>query len=414
MKLGTPGFAGTALREAREARGITASSLSDLLGVTRSAVSQYELGIQSPRPEILERICSALNLPASHFLGRPQLEDFRIVFYRSMSADTKQARLRAERRLQWLRSMTEYLKGYVEMPSANLPHFAFPQDPKKITLRDIEQAAIETRELWGVGDAPIANLLRTVENNGVVVAYDDMGNDTMKAASAWAKAEGSYVLLSSHLVAASARYELARQIGHLVLHRQIVKQQLATNNDFALLKQQASRFGAALLLPESSFSADLYSLSLDAMRIVKQKWKTPIGVMIKRMTDLKSITADQATRLCIGKSRRGWKESTEPLDDELPIENPRLLSESVSLLIEEQVLSKSEILHDLPYSDRDLELLTGMPQGYITDTMPVISIIPPKQRRLELTRGTPAPLISFPAPAKSTPEVKYKKRKGGQ
>jgi hypothetical protein len=140
----------------------------------------------------------------------------------------------------------------------------------------------------------------------------------------------------------------------------------------------------------------LYSFSLDAMRILKQKWKVPIGVMIKRIEDLKLVGKDQAKRLWIGKARRRWKDSSEPLDEELQVEQPRLLSESVTLLVDEQILSKSEILRDLPFSDRDVELLIGMPQGYLTDTMPVISILPPKQRRLELSTGVSAPVVSFP------------------
>ena len=39
MKLGTPGFVGPRLREAREGRGLTAMSLAELLGITRSAIS---------------------------------------------------------------------------------------------------------------------------------------------------------------------------------------------------------------------------------------------------------------------------------------------------------------------------------------------------------------------------------------
>jgi transcriptional regulator with XRE-family HTH domain len=41
---GTPGFVGDRLREAREARGLSAVSLADLLGITRQAISLYESG----------------------------------------------------------------------------------------------------------------------------------------------------------------------------------------------------------------------------------------------------------------------------------------------------------------------------------------------------------------------------------
>jgi Zn-dependent peptidase ImmA (M78 family)/transcriptional regulator with XRE-family HTH domain len=395
MKLGTPGFDGHRLRKAREARGLSASSLADLLGVTRSAVSQYELSIQTPRSEIVERACRALNLPAAYLLSADEGEQFETVFYRSMGADTKTSRIRAVRRLEWLNSVTQYLKAFVEMPIGTLPVLGFPRNPRKITNQDVEQAAIGTRNAWGISDAPITNLVRTAENNGVVVGQDEFASDALTAVSAW-HGRDAYILMALNLVAVFTRYELARQIGHLVLHRGVHQQQLATNVDFAILRDQASRFAAALLLPEGPFCNDLYAFSLDAMRIAKQKWRAPISIMILRLQNLGLISDEEAKRLWISKSRRRWKDGDEPLDDELAPEKPRLLSESVNLLVEEQVLSKAEILAGLPYSDRDIELLAGLPQGYLTDTMPVVTIVAPRQRRLELSGGESAPIIDFP------------------
>jgi len=411
MRLGTPGFVGSRLRKAREARGLSASSLADLLGVTRSAVSQYELSIQTPRSEILERACQALNLPAAYFLSADEGEPFKTIFYRSMGTDTKTSRMRAARRLEWLYSITQYLKASVEMPTGKLPFLGFPRDPRKISNKDVEQAAIGTRNAWAIGDAPVANLVRTAENNGIVVGQDDFPSDALTAVSAWHEKD-PYVLTASNLVTGFTRYEVARQIGHLVLHPAVHQEQLATNNDFGILRDQASRFAAALLLPEAPFCNDLYAFSLDAMRIAKQKWRAPISIMILRLQHLGVISAEEGKRLFIGKSHRRWKDGDEPLDEELPPERPRLLSESVSLLVEEQVLSKAEILADIPYSDRDIELLTGLQQGYLTDTMPIVTIAGPRQRRLELSSGAPAPVLDFPQNAKTGIRKRPKVQRG--
>ena len=63
MRAGTPGFVGARLREGREARGLTAIALSEILGVSRQAVSQYENSQQTPRPEIMLKIEQVLGLP---------------------------------------------------------------------------------------------------------------------------------------------------------------------------------------------------------------------------------------------------------------------------------------------------------------------------------------------------------------
>src|SRR5215212_8094956 len=112
MRPGTPGFVGARLREGREARGLTATALSEILDVTRQSVSQYENEQQTPRPEVMQKIEQVLNLPPA-FFSRPVVGEpgERKIFYRSMSSATKHARARMDRRYDWLREITDYLQG---------------------------------------------------------------------------------------------------------------------------------------------------------------------------------------------------------------------------------------------------------------------------------------------------------------
>ena len=43
------------------------------------------------------------------------------LFYRSMVANTKVARLRAERKYVWLKQLFSYVKGFIRIPNVNLP-----------------------------------------------------------------------------------------------------------------------------------------------------------------------------------------------------------------------------------------------------------------------------------------------------
>jgi predicted transcriptional regulator len=54
MKPGTPGFVGARLKEAREARFLSAIALADLVGVSRQAISLYENGAKTPGPEVMQ------------------------------------------------------------------------------------------------------------------------------------------------------------------------------------------------------------------------------------------------------------------------------------------------------------------------------------------------------------------------
>jgi transcriptional regulator with XRE-family HTH domain len=126
---GTPRFVGARLREGREARGLSAIALAQLLGVTRAAVSQYEGGAATPRPAIMERICQLLSLPPQFFWRPLPTSSAATIFYRSLTSATKEARTRAERRFWWLPlGIVPYLSEFVDFPEVNFPTVDPPAD----------------------------------------------------------------------------------------------------------------------------------------------------------------------------------------------------------------------------------------------------------------------------------------------
>ena len=87
MRQRTSGFVGRALKEAREARELTATSLADLIGVSRQAVSQYENGTQTPSPYVMRRLIEVLRFPYHFFLGLPTPDEKDLIFFRSVESD---------------------------------------------------------------------------------------------------------------------------------------------------------------------------------------------------------------------------------------------------------------------------------------------------------------------------------------
>jgi Zn-dependent peptidase ImmA (M78 family)/transcriptional regulator with XRE-family HTH domain len=375
MKRGTPGFVGARLREAREARGLTATALSELLGVSRQAVSQYENDAQNPRTEIMEEIVRTLRFPPDFFLRRKEPTPSRKIFYRSMSAATKAARVRMEHRHEWLADIVDYLREFVELPPVNFPRFDLPQDPHALSEDDIEFLAAETRKFWGMGDGPVGNLVWLLENNGTIIARGDMGAHTLDAFSDWYDTHGTpYIFLSADKESGvRSRFDAAHELGHLVLHRDIGGKYLTRTPDFRLIENQAHRFAGAFLLPASTFADDLYSANLEAFKAIKTKWNVSIASMLYRSKDLDIVNEEQAGRLWRNLSRRGWR-LKEPLDDQLPIEQPRLLRRAFELLIDEGVQTRAQIRGAFPYALNDIEELASLPPGFLDEKPAPISL----------------------------------------
>jgi Zn-dependent peptidase ImmA (M78 family)/DNA-binding XRE family transcriptional regulator len=370
LKTGTPGFIGARLREARLGRGLTAIALADQLGVHRSAVSHYERGEQTPRPEVMRQIEEVLDLPAQFFWRVPAPERKRILFWRSISAATKSARIRAQSRYIWLEEIVRYVREYV-----NFPDFKTPKKPAHISGEMIEELALHARRFWKLGNGAISNVVWLLENNGAIITRTKLEANTLDAFSEWHPSENVpyFILGADKNVAARSRFDIAHELGHVILHRYIEGACVGRNTDHSLMERQANRFAGAFLLPEEAFSMDFFSTSLDTFQALKPKWGVSIQLMIHRAHDLDLISDEQAKRLWINCTRRGWR-IAEPLDDRLPVEEPRLLRRALEMLINERVQTRAEIQSALPYSVGDIEELAGLREGFLTEKPVTVSL----------------------------------------
>ena len=60
---------GARITELREAKGLTTNALSKRAGVAQSHLREIELGNKQPGIEVLEKICSGLNITLADFFG---------------------------------------------------------------------------------------------------------------------------------------------------------------------------------------------------------------------------------------------------------------------------------------------------------------------------------------------------------
>lgn len=400
MKPGTPGFIGARLIEAREARGLTATDLAELLGVSRQSIHNYEHDKQKPHPDIFALISSKLNLPSRFFLQTGSNDDAP-VFFRTLSSTSASERTKARRKLFWLSRIMAHAVQYVDnWPQLNLPPIAPPHDPLSLTDEQIEQYAEETRAHWKKGTGPINNVVWMLEGNGICTARMLLQSDKMNGFSRWVDGKPLIILAADKDCAARSRFDAAHELAHLLLHQHIDAKRLAQLPHFNLIEKQAHRFAGALLLPAKSFAEDITVPSLEHFRVLKEKWKCSIALMIMRAEQLGFITEERKSALFISYTRRGWKRR-EPLDDTLPVEQPSILSKAFEIALE-TTKSVDDVVDALPYARTDIEQLAGLPTGFLSKTQAtVIDLRPsmPKPTASEESRQyarEPAAILQFP------------------
>ena len=360
MRPGTPGFEPSRLKAAREAKGLTPLMLAEVVGVKRQAVYQYERGEISPHPDVLMRLALVLGVRPG-FFQLPPIPSARTLFFRSSAGVTARARARGERRAERAWLVWDELGKRLELPTPNVPEYS-EANPIALDDDEIEEAATRARRHWGMGDGPIANTVWLLENNGIVVVREDIADRTMDSWSRWEAWDANPVVILNSFKASAvrSRFDAAHELGHLVLHRAVRPDYWASQEDgVAIREEQAHKF----LLPSSPFVSETKHPSLERFLAMKPRWKASVQAMVRRARDLHVIDEARYTQMQKGISKLRWR-SREPLDDELPMEEPRLVRRAFEVLKGHDPDAPTALSLSLELQTEDLASLAGLPEAF--------------------------------------------------
>lgn len=375
MPQGVRGFVGGRLTEARLVRGITSNrALADLLGRAPSTVGRWEEGTSAPEPNALAELSAALRLPQAFFLETRPAQSSGI-FFRSFSAALKSSRALQAGRLMWLSDVATVAEHYAHLPESDLPDLLEGRTYRDMRIEDIEAAAKALRSHWGLGSRPIENMVDLLERHGVIVASEQMDTDKLDGLGTWIEGRPFILLASDKASYARRQFDAAHELAHLVLHRQAQEQDIAA--DLKLIEDQANSFASAFLLPADQYPLEVQSIDLYELERLKIRWKVSIKAQIYRLRVLDVLGSEAAASLFKRYSAKGFSRG-EPYDDGAwPLQQPSLLADVFREVVNQGVLTKAELLQEFCLSAHDVEALSGLPEGWLTqETARVIELKP--------------------------------------
>jgi Zn-dependent peptidase ImmA (M78 family)/transcriptional regulator with XRE-family HTH domain len=355
------------LKDARLAVCLNQSELADAVGVTRQAISAYEQGEKSPEPETMMRIAAALKQPVSYFASedRQVFGEYSSMFFRAVGPTTKRRNMACTVIGRWFTQVTTYIDSLVNFPPVNLPQISPASSNGRYDVEEIELAAEECRKVWNLGLGPIANVLSLLEVNGITVCRCPLEGETIEAFSFWNGNRPFVVLASEKHCATRSRFDTAHELAHLILHRWIGPEELEDPKVLKLIEREADRFASAFLLPHKTFPAEVFTTRLDSFVALKQRWKVSIQAMVYRCKQLGVFDEDQVTNLYKQISARRWR-TREPLDDVLPLEQPRLLRRAVEMVVSAGRKFADEIAADLQIAKTLIAGLCNLPKDFFS------------------------------------------------
>lgn len=348
------------LTAARISRGFTMKELAEKTDISRQMISNYESGKTVPKGENLLKITSILNFPNSYFLTSSTFFHSGATFFRSQSAATKRKRDMQKEHLRFSLEVYNQLSYYVNFPKVNLP-VPIDKDIHEITEEDIIEKASELRDAWKLDSiSPIENLVGKAEFNGVLISESTMMDDTLDAVSRWVIDRPVIMLTDNNESAVRRRFNIAHELGHLLLHGSVESIHDYSPNELKnSIERQANSFASHFLMPNEAFMNSLLSTSLDFYIELKKYWKVSIQAMVQKTFALELINEDQKLYLNKKISWNKWRKK-EPLDDKLTIEKPQLYTKVWTLILENKLLSESELISATHLPKDELSKIVGV------------------------------------------------------
>ncbi|MBQ7518570.1 MAG: ImmA/IrrE family metallo-endopeptidase [Bacteroidales bacterium] len=333
---------GNTIRIARDSRGLSQSSLAELIGVTQATLSRFEKGVLEVSPVAVERIAQALNYPVSFFSRDIRFAGESSLFYRKRASMTVKNLSMLESKISILSNSIDELMESIDIPDLNIPAV---EPSSNNTPQEI---AFKIRSYLGVPSGPIDNMVSLLEKNGVIVMFLNLeGLDKFDGLTMFTAKQAPIIWINRNISNDRNRFNLAHELGHLVMH--LRSEDLEKTEDQKEL--EANQFAGEFLMPESQCREDFFNLKYRDLAMKKLYWKVSKAAIIYRAKELKCISEETAKYLFVTLGRNGERKNESV---RVPIDSPKIVKKMYDLHVSE-----------LDYSILEMEDITGLKSGDI-------------------------------------------------
>lgn len=349
---------GHRLKVSRRASGLSLRDLSSRINnrVTAQAISKYEQDETMPSSGVLIALAAALNVSVDYLASDREVALEAIEFRGKKLAGSREA-ARIEATVTHLMERYLTVEELLCMPSVAWDRPRAAPWPVLRDLAETEHAAQGLRDHWGLGTAPIANLVGLSENRGIkVVSTELKGVDGLTAEVR--RGDGtaaSVIVVNNEHWGERQRFTIAHELGHMVLD---VDSKI--DNEAA-----AYRFAGAFLMPADTLRAEVgrcrSSVSWDELFELKRIFGVTLQAIIHRCKELGIFSNALFRRLFAELKRQGWRRPPCHEPHAMAGEKPRRFERLCFRALAEGVISDAKAAELLDHSVRELNRRLNAP-----------------------------------------------------
>ena len=248
---------GARIAGARDDAGFTQAELGGRIGLDRTAVAKIETGSRKVSATELVALAEALERPIDWFF----VESPESVVSRRTDPSVGGVSRSLDLKIESLARDIEALESDGILPGATESLLLAPPDD----LEGAEQAARRVRARLDVGDGPLLELQRHVEDLGLLAFSLDLGRAGNDAAYVALDSAG-VALINGSVDPGRRRFNLAHELGHHVFQDAYAPEVVVTSRTGGI-EQLINAFAVHLLMPRSAIASLWSEMGTDDPRL---------------------------------------------------------------------------------------------------------------------------------------------------
>ncbi|ALN77501.1 MULTISPECIES: XRE family transcriptional regulator [Staphylococcus] len=350
-------FKGESLKYIRTLHGMSRKELAQKINVTEQMIWQYEVKNDMPDMKKVYDLSKILQVKTRFFFNDKTLYFYEknivqeAIAFRSLNQSTSTKLLNKQHmHMMFIDNFNRYLSRFFNVGNQLLN---LKNNINECSVDDNDKFEFITNLAYWVRKKIMdtdsnRHLLLNLEKFGVLIFEKSIDPDA-DAYSVWTNDEQPIIILGKNKnITARRNFDLAHELGHLLLHKDVEFVQLS-RMEYKEKEKEADLFAGAFLLPEAEFKKDFSMISKvsnpDSYIVLKEKWLVSVQAMAIRAKHLDLLSEQQYRYFWMSINKKKYK-YFEPLDDIIPISKPAKINSIVNHLLNRQLIKIEDIMDD--------------------------------------------------------------------
>jgi Zn-dependent peptidase ImmA (M78 family)/transcriptional regulator with XRE-family HTH domain len=295
---------GLRLKRARAMAGFSMQSLADATDniVSKQAIGKYEKGdVKNINSSILLALANALDVKIDYFFKEPAVGLSNISFRKNAGLPKKDQESIKNRVLS-------FVEKYLEIERILNSEITFESPFQQYEINcpdDVISAAKQLRQSWGLGDAPVSNLMELLENKGIKI-YEIKFRKNLKFEGLSALIDPGdipVIAININRDLVRKRFTIAHELGHILLDFK--------DHEDKEEEKLCHLFASEFLLPKKNLVAELgdnrKKFSMLELKKLKGIYGISIAAILHRANKIDIISDNRYRNITIHFSKQGWR-----------------------------------------------------------------------------------------------------------